>query len=343
MELTAYGPGETPADVVAGVHETLVAALAVDEPERPLPAPQDTTGWLTVQRPGSAPVHLVLSEADRVLGHGRLGLPGRDNTHLGFLDLTVRPDARRRGVGTTLVRAAVDELVRRERRTLLLEAASDSPASGFCDSLGLEVALSGRTSLLRLPGLDPDEIAALAAAEHPGYRLRGWSDGCPEELLESYARAKSAMNDAPLGSMDWEGLRYSGERQREDEAFWAQVGRQIRCVAAVHADSGEVVALTEILVSRWSPTRAEQDDTAVVPAHRGHGLGLWIKAEMLHRTLAERPDVVEVTTHNSMDNDHMWRINERLGFRAYLTGQERQGRVPELAALLSRRAVGAPG
>lgn len=343
MELHAYGPGEAPPEVVAGVHETQAAALAADEPRRPPPAPQDTAGWLAVHRPGSPPVHLVLSEAGTVLGHGRLGLPGRDNTHLGFLDLVVRPDARRRGAGTALVRAVVDELARQERRTLLIETPADGPGAAFCDSLGLEVAQTGRVSLLVLSGVDTAGFAALAAAEHPGYRLRSWTDRCPDELLESYARAKAAMNDAPLGSMDWQGLRHSAERQREDEAFWAQVGRQIRCVAAVSAGSGEVVALTEVLVSRWSPARAEQDDTAVVPAHRGHGLGLWIKAEMLRLLQAERPDVTEIVTHNSMDNDHMWRINDRLGFREDATDQERQGRVPELVALLTRRAVGAAG
>ena len=56
---------------------------------------------------------------------------------------------------------------------------------------------------------------------------------------------------------------------------------------------------------------------------------------MLRRLRAERPDVAELVTHNALDNDHMWRINERLGFRPEAVNAEWQARVGELAARLS--------
>jgi RimJ/RimL family protein N-acetyltransferase len=81
----------------------------------------------------------------------------------------------------------------------------------------------------------------------------------------------------------------------------------------------------------------------VVPAHRGSGLGLWVKAEMLRRLRADRPDVTEIETRNSVANDHMWRINDRLGFRPYATTCERQARVDDLAARLAARPSTAAG
>lgn len=340
MDVEAYERGTVPADVAAGVHRTRLAAFAVDEPERPPPAAEDTAALLAVRRRGAGGLHFVARAGGDVVGYARLGLPGRDNTHLGFLDPVVHPDARRRGAGTALMRAGLGALAADGRRTLLVETRPDGPGAAFCDALGLEVAQSQQESLLALSAVDRGDVESLAAADHPGYRLAAWSDRSPDELLESYAAAKAAMNDAPVGGLDWEGLRYSADRQRENEEVAVQLGQEYRFVAAVHAGSGAVAALTELLISRWSPHRAEQDDTAVVPAHRGHGLGLWVKAEMLRRLLAERPDVRQIITYNAEDNAHMWRINARLGFRPHATVTERQGRVADLAALL---AVGAAG
>lgn len=337
MDIDTYERGGVPADVVAAVHRVRAAALAVDDPERPPPAPEDTAGLLGMRRRGSDGRHLVARADGDVVGWARLGLPGRDNRHVGFLDPLVHPGVRRRGAGTALVRAGVAALAADGRRTVLIEAATGTPTAAFCDALDLPVAQSWREALLRLSGVDPADAAAVAAADHPGYRLVAWSDRCPDELLDSYAAAKAAMNDAPVGTLDWEAMTYPPDRQRENEEVAGQLGQQCRVVAAVHAGSGEVAALTEMLVSRWSPRRAEQDDTAVVPAHRGHGLGLWVKAELLRRLLAERPDVEEIVAQNAEDNVHMWRINARLGFRTYATVCERQGAVADLAARLAPR------
>lgn len=41
---------------------------------------------------------------------------------------------------------------------------------------------------------------------------------------------------------------------------------------------GTVAGFTEVELWGWTPARSEQADTAVVPAHRGRRLGLWLKA-----------------------------------------------------------------
>ena len=110
------------------------------------------------------------------------------------------------------------------------------------------------------------------------------------------------------------------------------MGGQLRVVVAVHEATGDVTALTEVVVGP-SP-RASQEDTAVVPAHRGRGLGLWVKADMLLRLRAERPTVTEILTGNATDNAYMLAINERLGFRPYRDVTGWQAGVPELAGRL---------
>ena len=44
--------------------------------------------------------------------------------------------------------------------------------------------------------------------------------------------------------------------------------------------------------------------------------------------------MVEVVTRNALTNAHMWRINERLGFRTSATTVARQGQVADVAARL---------
>jgi hypothetical protein len=102
---------------------------------------------------------------------------------------------------------------------------------------------------------------------------------------------------------------------------------------AVHEQTGAVAGLTELELG--PPPRAFQEDTAVVPAHRGSGLGLWIKADMLCRLRAERPDVTEVITGNAASNEYMLRINTRLGFRPHRAIGEWQTGVGELVSRLA--------
>ena len=58
-----------------------------------------------------------------------------------------------------------------------------------------------------------------------------------------------------------------------------------------------------------------QGGTAVVPTHRGRGIGKWLKATMLERVLDEWPGATLVRTGNADANAPMLAINTRLGFR----------------------------
>ena len=71
-----------------------------------------------------------------------------------------------------------------------------------------------------------------------------------------------------------------------------------------------------VAVDVEDPRIAHQHDTSVVRAHRGHRLGLLLKAEMM-RWLAEAEQEIEyLDTWNAESNEHMVAVNERLGFRA---------------------------
>ena len=81
-----------------------------------------------------------------------------------------------------------------------------------------------------------------------------------------------------------------------------------------HDATAEIVGLSELYLPDESPWVAFQGDTGVDPAHRGHGLGAWMKAHNHLRLAAERPDVTVVKTWNAAANEPMLRINRALGF-----------------------------
>ena len=322
----------TDADGVA-YHRLITATEAVDHPADPPTELAEIAGRLRLRRDDRRVLRWVVRDGDAMIGHVVLVLPDIDNQHLAMSNVLVRPDHRRRGLGTALLRAAVAAAAADGRSTFLVEADDGSPGEAFCRAHGLREVSRARLSLLRLAAVDWADVGALAAAAHTGYRLVRWTDRCPDELVERYAVAKTAMNDAPVDGADIADEVFTAGVIRQNEAGHREMGFTHWVTVAVHEQTGAVAGLTELVLA--SPPRAFQEDTAVVPAHRGSGLGLWVKADMLCRLRAERPEVTEVMTGNAASNEHMLRINTRLGFRPHRAIGEWQAGVGELVSRLA--------
>jgi RimJ/RimL family protein N-acetyltransferase len=58
-----------------------------------------------------------------------------------------------------------------------------------------------------------------------------------------------------------------------------------------------------------------QWDTLVLPSHRGHGLGLALKAATMREAADLLQDRRRIITYNAAGNEPMIRVNEALGFR----------------------------
>jgi len=72
---------------------------------------------------------------------------------------------------------------------------------------------------------------------------------------------------------------------------------------------------TRLVLPALDPGRVYQWGTLVTPEHRGHRLGLALKAANLAQLQAAHPEPLLLTTYNAEVNSHMIGINERLGFR----------------------------
>ncbi len=263
---------------------------------------------------------------DRLVSCAYLELPLLDNTNLAALVLSTHPDHRRRGYGSTLLEHAVSRVAALGRSVVLVMVAYpyDGPADGrghpdveFVLRRGFSFGLGDVQRVLDLP-VDPARLESLvreAAPHHQDYRIRQFTGRVPEDLLEGYGvLLGSVVTEAPLGELEIELEEYPPERIRADEDALDQAAR-VRYATVALDRSGACVAYNEVLVAGHEDGRAYQWGTLVLPGHRGHRLGLAVKARTLQLLAAEQPGLRQVVTFNAEVNAPMVAINDRLGFR----------------------------
>ncbi len=149
--------------------------------------------------PASRRIAWLASDADsNPIGTAFLRLHTRQAmAHLAELQLTVHPAERRRGVGTRLLYAALTAARDQKVSVVVADLAADAPAGGFLRHHGFTVGLTLIYTRLDL-AVDVEPVPPPA-----GYRLVTWQGVVPDELAESFTNARTGMDDAPTGGIDY--------------------------------------------------------------------------------------------------------------------------------------------
>jgi GNAT superfamily N-acetyltransferase len=276
-----------------------------------------------------------------VVGLARIVMPLADNTHLADLEVYVDPAHTDEGVGDALL-AGLERIAADNGRTSLLiwsehkgepaagvvgvlepptgsgRIRSDDAGARFAARHGYALGQAERYSVLRLP-VDPDLLDRLhadaAAAAGTDYRLHTWRDRVPDEWVDQVAHLEARMStDAPSGDLDIEATAWDGDRIRTWEAQVAASNHGYVMVAAEHAPTRTLAAFTVVRFPVEHEEVVFQDDTLVLAEHRGHRLGMLIKAEQLRTLPSVRPHAARVHTWNAEENRYMLAINVALGF-----------------------------
>jgi hypothetical protein len=189
-------------------------------------------------------------------------------------------------------------------------------------------------SILSLSTVDWNHVEEMASDLVPGYVVQVHAGDLPESLLPAYAEAKQVRRAAPTGEMDLRPSSYDTDRLRASLNCLAVRGLSPYIVVAIHERSGVVAGLTELVVPAQHPTRADQYDTIVVPAHNSYGLARAIKARMLIELRAREPQLTEVQTWHAADREQLSQVNQELGFAADREWREYEVDTEELVTRL---------
>ncbi|WP_290049831.1 GNAT family N-acetyltransferase [Amycolatopsis solani] len=298
---------------LGGYHAVLVASQAADRPEEPPLPLAEVAGRLAKPLPGMGPAaHWVARRGDDVVAFAGVHFLDAENSGIGLTDVVVHPGIRRSGIGTALLRAVLPELRARGRKSVEgWQVVAGSDGERWAEARGFRrVRTIERLALV----VDETDPACWDVPVPPGYRLRRWAGAAPEDVLGSYAVARGAIHDAPLGDSGFRWPEWTAERVRAAEAEARAQGLVQHLVVAVHEETGTVAGLTEVCVHPRRPDWGYQRDTAVVAAHRGRGLGRCVKADMVRWLLAERPGLRWISTNTGAENTHMIRVNREVGF-----------------------------
>ncbi|WP_129786354.1 GNAT family N-acetyltransferase [Promicromonospora panici] len=278
-------------------------------------------------------------EGPQVVGAAIMYLHVRSNPELAHAFVQVHPEHRRRGIGAALT-DWVRGTARAEGRTSVLapvdfgpeetDGETLAPASGIgaisanlpgvhlARKLGLTPQLVERRSRIDLP-VPADTLARFEAearaAAGDAYRVHTWTTPTPEEWIVQYAALEQALaDDEPRGGLDMESDVWDADRIRLEDAAHVARGSQYVVTAAEHVATGELVAMTMLTWEDQRPDHTDQQATVVLKEHRGHRLGMLIKAVNLREHARLRPGARRIYTWNNEENPHMLAINVALGF-----------------------------
>ena len=207
------------------------------------------------------------------------------------------------------------------RTVLLAEAVAsfaerdDNGPRRFAEGLGFRAA---STEVLRRLDLPVDDRRLLdwideAAPHHSDYRIETY-DRLPDDLLPSMVHVHNQLAlDAPTGEIDFEAQRETPQQLRERRERDARAG-EVTLESVALDSTGQVVAATTLHVHADRAEPAHQGATLVLREHRGHRLGLALKAANLRELQRRFPECAAIVTANEETNANMVAINERLGF-----------------------------
>jgi len=282
------------------------------------------------------------ADGPRVVGTGLLVLPLSDNLHLAMPRVAVLPSHRGRGIGTALAQELARTPHLEGRTTALAEVEfAVEPAAGAADALvpaqadgrvsadlpgvrfarrrGFRLEIVARRSVLEVPvpAAVVDRFVAEAAA-HAGddYRVRTWQDRIPDGWVDQYAALERRLSeDEPSGGLEVQVEHWDAARVRDEEAKLVERGQGALVTAVEHVPTATLAGMTVLEFAHDRPELTEQDSTVVLPEHRGHRLGMLVKAVNLREHARVRPMTRRISTWNNEANAPMLAINVALGFR----------------------------
>lgn len=283
-----------------GVHELVAAATEFDGV-----APVGEQVLRELGHDRTEHLLITTAEAGAIVGYLNLS-PPRDGDS-GMAELVVHPQARRRGIGTALVRAA---LARTGAGNRFWAHGTLEPARATASALGLAPVrelMQMRRSLRDLP----ETVPAV-----PGVQIRTYAGTADDAELLRVNNAAFAYHPEQGG---WSDVELA---ERRDEPWFDPTGLFLAFDDSAGDEGGRLLGFHWTKVHLDRPGLGEVYVVGVDPSAQGRGLGQALTAvgiEWLARRLADTKSSVDPTVmlYVEADNVAAVRTYQRLGFTTY--------------------------
>ena len=287
------------------------------------------------------PKRIFVARVDgRIVGRSIVEWSNAPGSESSWVIAEVLPEFRHRGIGSALFER-VESIALQSGRPVLQAEALHRPLQGgsrlaaptgfgdlpieddgvsFLLSRGYRLEQVERVSALSLP-VDPQPLQELCAGitEEVGERYRPvrWIGSTPPERVKDMLTLHAGMaTDAPAAGLVIEDEEWTRARLEELEHSVQTNGRLLLTAAVEHCAAGRLIGFSDLTVPADRHRPAHQGDTLVLRGHRGHRLGMLMKAVNLLALSEIAQSPPHISTFNAEENRHMLNVNEALGFRA---------------------------
>ncbi|NHJ39236.1 MAG: GNAT family N-acetyltransferase, partial [Asgard group archaeon] len=264
---------------------------------------------------------LILNNEDRIIGYAyAIWNIKYDNLDKGYFWIHVRKNERRKKIGTNTLKEIL-KIFPKQITTIVCETFESTDAVHFIHSLKKKENYTEILSQSDLSKFDLEEVNKEAKKQRDDALGKGYDIIYIENLEHVFhlnfpkyiQMVEEIWNDMPREELSYEDDVLTVERYRSMIQNQILVGYKIMTFIAVHKETNEPVGLTSTYINKYQPDCAYQEDTGVIRAHRGKGLGLALKYQMLEKLLKETKAKFW-RTGNAGSNEHMLRINRILKY-----------------------------
>lgn len=277
----------------------------------------------------------IVVDDDRVIGRVGVDIPLEDGSKNAYWIIELLREHQGRGIGSAAYEL-VERASREHGRTVLQSWAEHPDAPGprlsaptgfgeipedhvarFYVRHGYSLEQIERRSAFDLtaPMDKVEKLLAEAEAASTGYRLIQWMLPTPAEYVDGYAWAKSRMStDAPSAGLEFDEETWDAERLARHDQRLLDAGSTMQVTAALHDETGRIVAFNELVLKTDPTGPSGQEDTLVLKEHRGHRLGMLVKCAGIRSWRAVAAQSPKIITYNAEENRPMLDINEAIGF-----------------------------
>jgi GNAT superfamily N-acetyltransferase len=229
------------------------------------------------------------------------------------IGIVVHPMQRRQRIGSKLLSVVLAAAREAGRRAVIVQTEARSSGPEFLSAAGFDKVHTLRYKRLNLIDLDTAALSRFLGPHH-GYRTASWHGATPDFFAEAYAVARQVMSTAPMMGMHCGTVTWDADRVKTMTRPGEEYGDDRYTVVAIDVTDGSIVGYTELTVPADGKGDGRHHGTAVLPSHRGQGLGLWVKAKAISLAYNGHSNLAGLLTEAADSDAPMGRINDQLGY-----------------------------